>query len=192
MTPVTLEKGRLFLKGLPISVALLATLAGCNVTFPQVDALRSQFSASSADSLTVPEDAIWMASFQGEGRLLAAYQREGYVLFANADNDAEIEFDGWIIRSLSGFGMNSGTTLSISDEAGTRAFLTNGAESASVNCDEWKWTPRGHHLAGAWVQSCEGIASGTITLNEAGEIIAIDQALDRSGRRLILQRYKRS
>lgn len=182
---------RLFLKSLSITV-LLSVLAGCNVTFPQVDALRSQFSASSADSLTVPEDALWMASFQGEGRLLAAYQREGYVLFANADNDAEIEFDGWIIRSLSGFGMNSGTTLSISDEAGTRAFLTNGAESASVNCDEWKWTPRGQQLADAWVQSCEGIASGTITLNEAGEIIAIDQALDRSGRRLILQRYKRS
>jgi len=182
---------RLFLKSLSITV-LLSVLAGCNVTFPQVDALRSQFSASSADSLTVPEDALWMASFQGEGRLLAAYQREGYVLFANADNDAEIEFDGWIIRSLSGFGMNSGTTLSISDEAGTRAFLTNGAESALVNCDEWKWTPRGQQLADAWVQSCEGIASGTITLNEAGEIIAIDQALDRSGRRLILQRYKRS
>jgi len=191
MRSVAVRKGFLFLKGLPTTVALLTALAGCNVTFPQVDALRSQFSASSADSLTVPEDAIWMASFAGQGRLVAAYQREGYVLFANADNDAEIEFDGWVIRSLSGFGMTAGTTLSVSDEAGTRAFLTNGAESALVNCDEWKWTPRGQHLAGAWMQSCEGIASGTITLNEAGEIIAIDQALDRSGRRLILQRYKR-
>ena len=191
MRSVAVRKGFLFLKGLPTTVALLTALAGCNVTFPQVDALRSQFSASSADSLTVPEDAIWMASFAGEGRLVAAYQRDGYVLFANADNDAEIEFDGWVIRSLSGFGMTAGTTLSVSDEAGMRSFSTNGVTTESINCDAWQWTPRGQQLAGAWVQSCDGRASGTISLNDAGEIIAIDQVLDGSDRRLILQRYKR-
>ena len=191
MRSVAVRKGFLFLKGLPISVLLLTTLASCNVTFPQVDALRSQFSASSADSLTVPEDAIWMASFAGEGRLLAAYQRDGYVLFANTDNDAEIEFDGWVIRSMTGFGMTAGTTLSVSDETGVRSFTTNGVATQSINCDAWQWTPRGQQLAGAWVQSCDGTASGTISLNDAGEIIAIDQALDGSGRRLILQRYKR-
>ena len=191
MTSAKVVKGGLFLKGLPISFLLLVTLAGCNVTFPQVDALRSQFATSSADSLTVPEDAIWMASFRGEGRLFAAYQRDGYVSFANTDNDAEIEFDGWVIRSLSGFGMTSGTSLSVSDETGMRSFSTNSVVTATVNCDSWQWTPRGQQLAGVWVQSCEGKVSGTITLNDAGGIIAIDQALDGSGRRLILQRYRR-
>ena len=132
-----------------------------------------------------------MASFAGEGRLVAAYQRDGYVLFANTDNDAEIEFDGWVIRSLSGFGMTAGTTLKVSDEAGMRSFAANGVENTSLNCDEWQWTPRDQQLAGAWVQSCDGRASGMITLNDAGEIIAIDQVLDGSGRRLTLQRYKR-
>ena len=165
-------------------------LAGCSLSFPQVDALRPQFSPSGEGSLTVPRDAIWLASLEGEGRLLAAYQREGFVLFANADTEAEVTFDGWTVLSVKGFGDQTPSTFTVNaSEGGIRSY-TVGSQSASDTCSEWVWQPASE-LGGVWRQQCEESEPNTIILNSAGAIVAIEQRVGPDGQRLVLKRYKR-
>ena len=165
-------------------------LSSCSISFPQVDALKSQFSPSGEGSLTVPRDAIWLASLEGEGRLLAAYQREGFVLFANADTEAEVRFDGWTVLAVRGFGDETPSEFTVSaSEGGIRSYIA-GSQSASDTCSEWSWQPA-TELGGVWQQQCDESGPNTITLNAAGAIVAIEQQVGPEGQRLILQRYQR-
>jgi len=167
---------------------IILAVAGCSVTFPQVDTLRSQFGSGPA-ALTVPQDAIWLASFKGEGQLLAAYQREGFILFANADSNGRVEFDGWLIRNVSGFALDESDAMVIASDgnAGPRA-IARGITATTMDCRNWLWTPD-EGLSGAWQQSCDGFEPNMIMLNEEGAIAVIDQVVAPSGERLKLQRY---
>lgn len=174
--------------GLLLVMPLLAA-TGCSVSFPQVDALRTQFGADKQASLTVPKDAIWLASFADEGQLLAAYQREGLILFANADSSGRIEFDGWLIRKVSGFALSVSEAVVIASgsNAGPRA-VARGEASVSMFCGDWLWYP-GEGLSGVWQQSCDAFEPNVIRLNAEGAIVVIDQIVSPSGERLKLQRY---
>ena len=164
-------------------------LSSCSISFPQIDALRSQFSPSGEGSLTVPKDAIWLASLEGEGRLLAAYQREGFVLFANVDTEAEVTFDGWTVLSVKGFGDQTPSTFTVNaSEGGIRSY-TVGSQSASDTCSDWVWQPASE-LGGVWRQQCFGSGPNTITLNAVGAIVAIEQQVGPDGQRLVLRRYQ--
>ena len=164
-------------------------VSSCSVTFPQVDALQSQFSSDGKASLTVPSDALWLASFEGQGHLLAAYQREGFVLFANADTEAEVTFDGWTVLTVKGFGVHLPTEFTVnSDEDGVRSY-TAGRRSATDACSEWIWQPA-RELGGVWQQQCQVTEPNTITLNAEGAIVAVEQQVGPDGQRLVLQRYQ--
>ena len=174
--------------GFLLAVALLP-VTGCSVSFPQVDALRTQFGTDNQASLTVPKGAIWLATFENQGQLLAAYQREGFILFANADSNGRVEFDGWLIRKVSGFDSeDSGAIVIASDgNAGPRA-IARGITATTMDCGDWLWSPD-EGLSGAWQQSCDGVEPNMIMLNEEGSIVVIDQVVAPSGERLKLQRY---
>ena len=174
--------------GFLLVLPLLAA-TGCSVSFPQVDTLRAQLGADNQGSLTVPKDAIWLASFADEGQLLAAYQREGFILFANADSNGRVEFDGWLIRKVSGFSLSESGVIDIvsGGNAGPRTVATVDA-SVSVFCGDWLWYPE-EGLSGVWQQSCDAFEPNVIRLNEKGAIVVIDQVVSPSGERLMLQRY---
>ena len=165
-------------------------VTSCSVTFPQVDALQSQFSSGGKGSLTVPRDALWLASLEGQGHLLAAYQREGFVLFANADTEAEVTFDGWTVLTVKGFGVQTRIEFVVStDQNGVRSFI-EGNKSVTSICSDWVWQPASE-LGGVWQQQCDESGPNTISLNAAGAIVAIEQQVGPEGQRLILQRYQR-
>ena len=171
-----------------LALVLLAH-TGCSISFPQVDSLRTRFGAGDKASLTVPKDAIWLVSYEDQGQLLAAYQREGFILFANADSNDRVEFDGWLIRNVSGFARNESDTTTIESDgnAGPRVIAT-GEASVSMFCGDWLWYPD-EGLSGVWQQSCDEFEPNVIKLNAKGAIVVIDQLVSPSGERLKLQRY---
>ena len=82
-------------------------LSGCNVTFPQFDSAVSRVKSELAKQCeSPPEDIRWIASFNGEGRIMTAYVENGLTVFVSDDNDA-VAFDGWLVRSVGGFGKES-------------------------------------------------------------------------------------
>ena len=178
-----------FLKVCFMFVGALLVNSGCSVSFPQVDALKARFGDESQAGLTVPKDAIWLASFREQGQLLAAYQREGFILFANADSDGRVEFDGWLVRSVSGFDLGDldGVTIESVGNDGSRTISGRTTEFTTV-CQSWMWVP-GTGLSGTWQQACDGFGLNIIMLNESGSIVLVDQVVTPSGDRLILQRY---
>ena len=83
-------------------------LSGCNVTFPQFDSAVSRIKSELAKQreLPPPEDIRWVSSFNGEGRIMTAYVENGLTVFVG-DEDDTIAFDGWLVRSIGGFGKGS-------------------------------------------------------------------------------------
>ena len=173
-----------------LSLCVIALVfPACTVSFPQVDAVRGQFGPSDQAALNVPKDAIWLASFREQGQLLAAYQREGFILFANADSDGRVEFDGWLVRSASGFDLGEldGLTIKSVGNDGSRT-ISGGTVEFTTVCQSWTWTP-GVGLSGIWQQACDGFGPNIIMLNESGSIVLVDQVVTPSGDRLRLRRY---
>ena len=139
----------------------LAMVYGCTFSAPQFDsaiALIHGVVTSSEESFT-DEPATWFASVDGSGAILNPYLSNDLIVFANTDGDA-IAFDGWIIRSVVGFGFRD--PLSISGKDGVRTFKT-ADRTTRVSCDEWV-------LEGlVWNQACSN-GYGEIVLNDEGNI----------------------
>jgi hypothetical protein len=90
------------------------------------------------------------------------------IVFANTDGDA-IAFDGWTVRSVSGFGLPA--SISISGKEGLRKFA-GALGRYSTTCDPWI-------LEGlVWTQTC-GNGDGIIELNEVGNIERIILSLGK-------------
>ena len=64
-----------------------------------------------------PEQSKWLASVGTVGVVVMPYSSQGLIVFANANGDAIA--DGWTVRSIVGFGLES--PLSISGKDGERA-----------------------------------------------------------------------
>ena len=145
-------------------------LQGCTFSVPQFDA-----AANFAKTITAGESssegeapAVWLASVGGRGALLNPYTASGLIVFANTDGDA-IAFDGWTVRSVSGFGLSA--PISISGKDGLRDFAGPFGKY-STTCDPWV-------LEGLiWTQSC-GNGDGLIELNDAGNIERIVLSLGK-------------
>ena len=145
-------------------------LQGCTFSVPQFDAaVNFVKTISEGKSSTEGEGpAVWLASVGERGALLNPYTASGLVVFANTDGDA-IAFDGWTLRSVSGFGMSA--PISISGKDGPRDFAGPFGQY-STTCDPWG-------LEGlVWSQSC-GNGDGVIELNEAGNIERIILSLGK-------------
>ena len=145
-------------------------LQGCTFSVPQFDAAVNFARTITAGESTSEEDApaVWLASVGERGALLNPYTASGLIVFANTDGDA-IAFDGWTLRSVSGFGLPA--PISISGKEGLRNF-TGPFGQYSTTCDPWV-------LEGlVWTQSC-GNGDGVIDLNEKGNIERIILSLGK-------------
>ena len=145
-------------------------LQGCTFSVPQFDAAANFVKAITADESSSEEDApaVWLASVGERGALLNPYTASGLIVFANTEGDA-IAFDGWTVRSVSGFGLSA--PISISGKEGLRIFAGPFGQY-STTCDPWV-------LEGLiWTQSC-GNGDGVIELNDAGNIERIVLSLGK-------------
>lgn len=145
-------------------------LQGCTFSVPQFDA-----AVSFAKTITFGESnseeeaaAVWLASVGERGALLNPYTASGLIVFANTDGDA-IAFDGWTVRSVSGFGLSS--PILISGKQGLRNFA-GPLGQYSTTCAPWV-------LEGlVWTQFC-GNGHGVIELDKAGNIERIILSLGK-------------
>ena len=154
---------------LPVIIVFL-TLQACAIRVPQAEAMLNQL-----QKLVVSEEevrqAVWLASFNGRGAVLSPYVAEGYTVFANDEGDA-VAFDGWVIRSVLGFGKES--SLSISDEGWDRSSVSN-ATRFTATCSEWQKEDLGEGYE--WRQICGINGHETvIRIDGAGSITGIRQA----------------
>ena len=145
-------------------------LQGCTFSAPQFDTAvnfaKTITDAEASSGKDAP--AVWLASVGERGALLNPYTASGLIVFANTDGDA-IAFDGWTVRSVSGFGLSA--PISISGKEGRRD-LAGAFGQYSTTCDPWV-------LEGlVWTQSC-GNGDGIIELNEAGNIERIVLSLGK-------------
>ena len=145
-------------------------LQGCTFSVPQFDAAANFVKTITAGESSSEEDApaVWLASVGERGALLNPYTASGLIVFANAEGDA-IAFDGWTVRSVSGFGLS--VPISISGKDGLRKFA-GPLGQYSTKCDPWV-------LDGlVWNQSCVN-GDGVIELNEEGNIERIILSLGK-------------
>ena len=151
---------------LSILICLLST--GCTVSAPQAESawrLFNSIATSEAEDGTATQP-IWLASVGETGAVVKPYASGGFTVFANVDGDA-IAFDGWIVRSITGFGLKK--PVSVTGKEGLRSLAIDD-EILSATCGSWEWkTP-------IWRQSCD-IGSSTISLDEEGNIQEISMSL---------------
>ena len=150
------------------TMALLGHVAGCTLSMPQIDSaigFLATLNVSESDSVK-ESPSVWLASVGERGAVLNPYDTGSFVVFANADGDA-IAFDGWTVRSITGFGFRN--PLSISGKEGLRTFSV-GLDQFAANCGPWELN---EHI---WSQACDN-GEGLIELNDAGNIQRISISL---------------
>ena len=163
-----------------VGAGVAAIASGCTFSAPQFDSgfaiAEGVVAAKENASIETEESPDWLASFEGRGAVLNPYLLNGFVVFANADGDA-IAFDGWIVRSVVGFGLED--PLSISGKVGVRALRFSNQKMVTM-CDEWI-------LIGLiWRQTCAN-GVGEIALDNEGYIQKITMAIGNRSSVLTLQ-----
>ena len=151
-----------------LSILLFLMSAGCTFSAPQAESawrLINSIATSEADD-GAAKQSIWLASVGEYGAVLQPYASGGFTVFANVDGDA-IAFDGWIVRSITGFGLKK--PVSVTGREGLRSLAVND-DILSANCGSWEWR------ASIWRQSCD-IGSSTISLDAEGNIQEISMSL---------------
>ena len=157
-------------KSLVVLVVSLCSLVSCTFSVPQAENAFRQIQ-SLVSKKSPGNEVLWLASFKGQGAVLKPFAAEGYTVFANESGDA-VAFDGWVVRSVLGFGLEQAIT--ISDDGWVRSSRSvNGSFVAT--CSEWKKDAitRGYQ----WRQICGINGHETvISIDEAGSISSIKQA----------------
>ena len=175
---------RVLVTSMTASFGLL--IGGCTITFPQVDSVVDlvQAELDAAENGERMEDRRWIASYNGTGRLMTPYLQGDLTLFISDEGDA-IAFDGWLVRSLGGFGQEK--IISVNDANDQRVYTSGLFRTVGV-CGSWTQNAAADNGI-IWSQICENPgAKNTLRLNEAGLIVEIDQVIDRSGWRVILRK----
>lgn len=141
----------------------LSLIIGCAVSVPQFETVSSLVrSAVHSGTDIEPSIPVWLARVRNMGATLNPYVAGDLIVFANEGGDA-IAFDGWIVRSIIGFGLKS--PVSIVGREGNRTIMVGG-RSFQQHCDNWE-------LSGdIWRQTCDA-GEGSIMLDEEGNIEAI-------------------
>lgn len=159
------------MRELILTGVVIFLLNACTFSAPQFESAmalaKSIGQGGSSDGSE--QAAVWLATVNGTGAVLTPYESQGFIVFANTDGDA-IAFDGWIIRSVTGFGLS--TPLSVSGKEGERMISVAGGTS-KINCRPWVWQPL------AWRQSCDQGPS-EILLSDEGSIQRISMSLGAS------------
>ena len=151
-------------------ITMLLMLQACALRIPQAEAMLNQFQKL-VGSEEESRPAVWLASFNGQGAVLSPYVADGYTVFANDEGDA-VAFDGWVIRSVLGFGKES--SLSVFDEGWDRSSVSN-AMRFTATCSEWQ--KEGFSEGYEWRQICGINGHETvIRIDAAGSITSVKQA----------------
>ena len=152
------------------AITMFLTLHACAIRVPQAEAMLNQFQKL-VSSEEETRQVVWLASFNGRGAVLSPYVAEGYTVFANDEGDA-VAFDGWVIRSVLGFGKEF--SLSTADEGWERSSVSN-ATRFTATCSEWQ--KKGFGEGYEWRQICGINGHETvIRIDGAGSITSIRQA----------------
>ena len=152
------------------AIIVFLTLQACAIRVPQAEAVLHQLEKL-VGSEEKTRHAVWLASFSGQGAVLIPHLADGYTVFANDEGDA-VAFDGWVIRSVLGFGREA--PLSISDEGWDRSSVFN-ATRFTATCSEWQ--KEGFGEGYEWRQICGINGHETvIRIDGAGSITSIRQA----------------
>ena len=154
------------LRLLSILICLLPT--GCTFSAPQVESAWRVINgfATGTEKDAASKQPIWLASVGDYGAVVKPYASGGFTVFANADGDA-IAFDGWIVRSITGFGLKK--PVSVTGREGPRSLAVND-DILSANCGSWEWQ------APIWQQDCD-IGRSKISLDAEGNIQEISMSL---------------
>lgn len=152
------------------SAIFVCGLPSCTFSVPQAENALGQLQSLVSEERS-GEQVLWLASFEGKGAVLKPYATEGYTVFANQSGDA-IAFDGWVVRSVLGFGLEQAIT--ISDDGWVRS-SQSGKERFFATCSEWQ---KGAATKGyQWRQICGINGHETvIRIDGAGSITSIRQA----------------
>ena len=150
-------------------------LSACTFKASQLESVAGQVRAIVAPNRTA-EDVVWLASFNGRGAVLKPYVVEGYTVFANESGDA-VAFDGWVVRSVVGFGREH--AVSVTDKDGVRTSTSNKMRF-KVMCSQWqKLATQGGYQ---WRQNCGGNGHETvIDIDETDTIRGITQSFGGFG-----------
>ena len=153
-----------------LTIGSFLTLQACAIRVPQVEAAFNQLQRMVGPKGEARE-AVWLASFNGQGAVLIPFATDGYTVFANDEGDA-VAFDGWVVRSVLGFGLEQ--ALTVSDDGWVRS-SQSGKEGFFANCSEWE-KDTGTKVY-QWRQIC-GINGHEIVIriDGAGSIVSIRQA----------------
>ena len=151
-----------------LSILICLLPAGCTFSAPQAESvwrLISSIETREAEDGSAKQ-SIWLASVGEYGAVVKPYASGGFTVFANVDGDA-IAFDGWIVRSITGFGLKK--PVSVTGREGLRSLALDD-EIFRATCGSWEW------MAPIWRQSCD-IGSSMISLDEEGNIQEISMSL---------------
>ena len=158
------------LKKLLASVIFFCGLTSCTFSMPQAENALGQLQSLVSEERS-GEQVLWLASFKGKGAVLQPYAAEGYTVFANESGDA-VAFDGWVVRSVLGFGLEQAIT--ISDDGWVRS-SQSGKERFIATCS--KWQKDAETKGYQWRQICGINGHETvISIDETGSISDIKQA----------------
>ena len=158
------------LKNLVPLALFFCGLASCTFSVPQAENALRQLQSLVSEESSSPE-VLWLASYQGKGAVLQPYAAEGYTVFANESGDA-VAFDGWVVRSVLGFGLEQAIT--ISDDGWVRS-SQSGKERFFATCSEWQ--KNAANKGYQWRQICGINGHETvISIDETGSISGIKQA----------------
>ena len=158
------------LKKILASVLFFCGLPSCTFSVPQAENALSQIKSLVSEESSA-EEVIWLASYEGQGAVLKPYASEGYTVFANESGDA-VAFDGWVVRSVLGFGLEQAIT--ISDDGWVRSSQSV-KERFVATCSEWQKNAATQGYQ--WRQICGINGHETvISIDETGSISGIKQA----------------
>ena len=151
-----------------LSILIWLLPAGCTFSAPQAESawrLINSIATREAED-EAAKQPIWLASVGETGAVLKPYASGGFTVFANTDGDA-IAFDGWIVRSITGFGLKK--PVSVTGREGSRSLAIDD-DILTANCSSWVWQ------APVWRQDCD-IGRSKISLDEEGNIQEISMSL---------------
>lgn len=167
----------------------LGLTQGCLVLkTPQIETVSSLIKSMFDESLSERNEqgAKWSARVGDEGRLVEVFEQDGFFVFVSSAGDA-IAFDGWIIRSIIGFGAEHTRQIVVEGE---QKQFRSGSDTSFKRCEDWKLISKSPQQGSkVWEQQCDDqIRANSIVIDGAGAISEISQVIDADGTRAVVRR----
>ena len=158
----------------------------CTFSLPQADSLFAVAVKKPVGSDEEFDDTfMWTARLGREGRLVRLYEAGPHGFIFVAEEGEIISFDGWVIRSVKGFGLDG--ALSVEGNSKERTYASPGRSETRDFCSDW--TRSYIEEMANWHQQCSGFPTHNVIVVDAeGNVVSIKQAIEASGKQLILDK----